>query len=202
MLDLRKVAVTGGVSCGKSQLCLFLKELGAYVVSTDKIVHQLLSPETDLGKKVTHLLGPEIIENNKIDRKAVAKKVFGNHELLKSLEMITHPEVFQEVEKQYEQCRKEKDHPLFVVEIPLLFEVGSEGWFDTTITVSANEADCIERFEASTGLSKNSYYQRMARQLPPNEKVALADIASTNDGSLEDLRYEAKKIFKQLTTNT
>ncbi len=52
MLKLRKVAVTGGLSCGKSSVCRIFKEFGAYVVSADEIVHQLLSPETDLGQEV------------------------------------------------------------------------------------------------------------------------------------------------------
>ena len=59
MLILRKVAITGGLSCGKSSVCRIFKELGAYVVSADKIVHQLLSPDTNLGQKVIKLIGPK-----------------------------------------------------------------------------------------------------------------------------------------------
>lgn len=200
MLELGKIAVTGGISCGKSQFCLFLKELGAYVVSTDKIVHQLLSPETDLGKKVIQLLGPEIIKDSKIDRAVVAKKVFTNPKLLTNLEQITHPEVFHEVEKRYEKCSKEGKHPLFVVEVPLLFEVSSEGRFDATVAVIADESRCIERFQKATGLDKEDYYERMARQLTPEEKAARADFVSYNNGSLEDLYEEAKNVYEKVTT--
>lgn len=201
MLNLKRVArvaVTGGISCGKSQFCLFLTELGAYVASADKIVHQLLSPETDLGKKVIHLLGPDILTSDAIDRKIVAKKVFRNAELLKSLEQITHPAVFQEIERQYNKCCME-NNPLFVVEIPLLFEVGAEKRFDTTVAILADEALCIDRFVNSTGLTKEDYFQRMARQLPPKEKAARANIVSLNNGSIEEFKIETKKIFKKLT---
>ncbi len=58
MLKLKKVAVTGGLSCGKSLVCRILQELGAYVVSADNIVHQLLSSDTNLGQEVIKLLGP------------------------------------------------------------------------------------------------------------------------------------------------
>ena len=58
MLKLKKVAVTGGLSCGKSSVCRIFKELGAYVVSADKIVHQLLSPDANLGQKIVQLIGP------------------------------------------------------------------------------------------------------------------------------------------------
>jgi dephospho-CoA kinase len=200
MLESKQVAVTGGISCGKSQFCLYLKELGAYVVSADKIVHQLLSHESDLGKKVTQLLGPDIIKGGKLDRSAIAKKVFRDAKLLKNLEQITHPQVFLEIEKRYKECCDKGKHPLFIAEIPLLFEVGAEHRFDTTITVLADESTCMNRFTKTTGLNEQEYHLRMARQLPSKEKAARADIVVCNDGSLEGLKAEAKKIFKQLRT--
>lgn len=200
MLKCGKVAITGGIACGKSQFCLFLMELGAYVVSADKIVHQLLSPETDLGKKVIQLLGPDILKGDIIDRSAVAKKVFSNAELLNSLEHITHPAVFQEIERQYKECCAKGLYPLFAAEIPLLFEAGAEKCFDTTIAILADEERCIDRFIKATGLSREEYFQRMTRQLSPKEKAARASIVSFNNGSLQDFKAEAKKIFKQLTT--
>ena len=78
MLRLRKVAVTGGLSCGKSSVCRIFKELGAYVVSADEIVHRLLSTKTNLGQQVISLLGKEIITNGKINRSTIAKKVFND----------------------------------------------------------------------------------------------------------------------------
>lgn len=202
MLKLKKIAVTGGISCGKSQFCLCLEEQGAYVVSADKIVHQLLSPETDLGKKVIHLLGPKIIKNGRLDREAIAKKVFNNTELLTKLEQVIHPEVFREIEKHYATSCEEGNYPLFIAEIPLLFEVGAEDRFDTTITVIASEDHCVNRFKKATKLDKEKYQQRMRRQLPPKEKAARSDIVCFNDGSLEDLKKEAERIYKQLTKIT
>src|SRR5690348_8893921 len=129
MLDLKKVAVTGGLSSGKSTVCQIFRGLGSHVISADAIVHQLLSPNTSLGQEVIKLLGVEIVINKTIDRKSIANKVFNNPQLLHQLEKLLHPAVFNEMKKEYEKA-KNFSAPLFVAEVPLLFEAGQENWFD------------------------------------------------------------------------
>lgn len=197
MLRLKKVAITGTVSCGKTLFCSFLKECGAYVVSADEIVHQQLSPDTDLGKKVITLLGPQILAEGRIDRKAVAEKVFDNPQLLEALERIIHPEVFRQIEKEYLKA-EQSNAKLFIAEIPLLFEVGADRRFDEAVAVVADENLCMERFARSTGNSKEEYQKRMSRQLPQKVKAARANHIILNDGSQENLRAEAKKLFHEL----
>ena len=76
MLKLKKIAVTGGLAAGKTTVCQLFKELGAYVVSADEIVHQMLSPDTVVGQQVVSLLGSDIVSGLGIDRKKIAAKVF------------------------------------------------------------------------------------------------------------------------------
>ncbi len=103
MLKLRKVAITGGLSCGKSSVCRILKEFGAYVVSADKIVHQLLSSDTNLGQKIVDLLGTSVLVNQKLDRSRIARIVFHDLELLKALEALVHPAVYRELNRDYQK---------------------------------------------------------------------------------------------------
>ena len=118
MLRLKKIAVTGNVASGKSTVCLFLKECGAYVVNADSIVHKLLSPETTLGKSIINLLGYDVIIDGQFDRRAIAEKVFKDYSLLKDLEKILHPEVQKEINKEYQTnlaifkktCSKQKNN--------------------------------------------------------------------------------------------
>src|SRR5262245_18488804 len=118
MLKLRTEAITGGLSCGKSSVCRILKELGAYVVSADKIVHQLLSSDTNLGQEVVSLLGPGLLVNQKLDRSRIAHIVFRDLELVQALEKLVHPAVYRELDSDY-QRQKNRSHPpsLFVAEI-------------------------------------------------------------------------------------
>lgn len=199
MLKLKKVAVTGGLSCGKSSVCQILKELGSYVVSADEVVHLLLSPETKTGQKVIELLGSDVLVNGRLDRSQIARKVFGNPELLRALEAIMHPAVIEEVKKQYsEVIKKPHSYSLFVTEVPLLFETGSDRFFDVTVTVIADPQKCQERFKDSRGYDDAEYNKRMERQLALPEKAKLADFVIGNNGSREELKENVKALFSLL----
>jgi dephospho-CoA kinase len=78
VLTLKKVAVTGGLSSGKSSVCKILKECGAYVVNSDDIVHQLLDPHTAIGQQIIELLGAGVVVDGQFDRKKIAQAVFEN----------------------------------------------------------------------------------------------------------------------------
>ena len=97
---MKAVAITGGLSCGKSSVCYFLEKLGAYVVSSDTIVHQLLSADTSLAQEVIKLLGKKIVVDQKINRSLVAQTVFENPKQLKQLEKLLHPAVYREIDGQ------------------------------------------------------------------------------------------------------
>lgn len=200
MLRLNKIAVTGGIASGKSTVCLFFKELGAYVVSADEIVHQLLlSTETPLGQKIIKLIGPDIIVHGQIDRSKVAKKVFNQPELLKALESLLHPAVYEEIKKQYHKVSQDQLFPLFIAEVPLLFESAGESFFDYTIAVIADEKRCSQRFQNALGYDEKEYDRRAARQMQQLEKKQRADFTIENNGSLTDLKMSVNDLFKKLT---
>lgn len=200
MLALRKVAVTGGLSCGKSTVCHFFSELGSKVVYADEIVHQLLKPETLLGQKVIELLGPNILTKGQIDRSKIASKVFANPKQLHSLEKLLHPIVYEEIEKEYNSAVQDKDITLFIAEIPLLFESGGNKFFDTIITITAPLEQCWERFLNSTGYEREEFDRRMANQMDPLEKAKRANYIIRNNGSLDQLKQEVNKLYETLNT--
>jgi dephospho-CoA kinase len=197
MLNLKKVAVTGGLSCGKSSVCHLFGELGAYVASADEMVHQLLSPETNVGQNVIQLIGSDIVIQNRIDRSKIAKKVFNQPELLKALEQILHPEVRDEIEKHYQKACQQGIATLFVVEIPLLFE-SSFGKYDYTVAVVANENICKERFIQKSGYPEDEYNRRMSQQLSPLEKAKRADFVIRNEGTLDQLRNAVIDVYSKI----
>lgn len=199
MLKLKKVAVTGVVSSGKSLVCHYLSEFGAYVVDSDKIVHQLLNPNTTVGQQVVELLGERILEGDKINRSRVAKIVFLNPRLLQSLENLLHPAVYKEISRQYDEVvTQQTPPPLFVAEVPLLFESSGEFFFDTTIAVVSHQEQCWERYRKSTGHEREDFNRRTACQLNQQEKVKRADFVIHNEGSKESLKNETKQIYDLL----
>lgn len=200
MLKLRKVAITGGLSCGKSSVCRFFKELGAYVISSDDIVHHLLSTDANLGQEIIKLLGTGVIANQKLDRSRIAQIVFHDFTLLKALENILHPAVYHEIEKKYQQqANQNHPPPLFIAEVPLLFESDGEKYFDYTVVVKANPEVCAERYQKSSGHALQEFEKRMSRQLPTSEKAGRADYVIENNGSLEELKQNTVELFQKLT---
>ncbi len=182
---MRKVAVTGGLASGKTSVCRILESCGAYVVSADEIVHQLLSPNTRAGQQVIALLGT-------LDRKEIAKKVFSSSDQLRALERILHPAVQQEIEKRYQQVKNQKNYTLFVAEIPLLYESDTAHFYDTVIAIIADPAFCRERFG-----SVQEYDRRMKQQYPQETKAAAANFTIVNNGDLEQLKNNVLNLFSQ-----
>jgi dephospho-CoA kinase len=203
MLGLRKIAVTGGIASGKSSVCHFFEECGAYVINTDEISHQLLSPTTDLGKKIIALLGNEVVVNNQFNRRLIAQKVFADYNLLKSLETLLHPEIRKEMEQTYNSLTTLSPNswpPFFVAEVPLLFESGYDDFFDITVTVSAPHPLAIKRLYEKTGLSREEFINRSRRLLTDKQREQKADFVLINEGSLENLRNEVVRLFQSLTS--
>jgi dephospho-CoA kinase len=197
MLKLIKIAITGGVASGKSSVCKFFEELGAYVVNADAIVHDLLRPDTDLGQQVVRQLGPDILENGKINRRILADKAFKDPQQLQKLEGLLHPAVLQKIEEHYGKATRAGKYSSFVVEIPLLFEIGAEKFYDVVVVVLADEKIAKSRFE-KTGYKKTEYDLRMSRQLSPHQKATRAHYTIHNNGSLAALQSEVSQLNQKI----
>ena len=200
MLKLRVVAVTGGVSSGKTSVCRIFKQLGAKVISADEIVHKLLTPQNPVGQQVIALLGKEIVKGEQLNRSKIAAKVFGNPLLLTALENILHPAVRARIAEEIQKEQSLGVTPLLVVEIPLLYEGGFTSDYDVTIAVVADDKECQTRFTKATGNSPEDYKQRMARQMDPKEKALRADCVIENNGTLEDLFEQTASLYNKLIT--
>lgn len=195
---MKKVAVTGDLASGKTTLCQFFKERGQYVLSADAIVHELLIPTSDLGKKVIALLGSLVVVDNKFDRKKIADIVFQDDTLLEKLERLIHPQVQKAIEMHYRKVIKEQSQcSLFVVEIPLLFEGNFENFFDVIILMTAEDALCRERYR--TRENREDYNLRGRRFIPRDEKIDRAHFVLHNNQSKQELKANFETIYEQLT---
>ncbi|AAP98564.1 putative phosphatase/kinase [Chlamydia pneumoniae TW-183] len=198
MLKLLKVSITGDLSSGKTEACQVFQELGAYVVSADEISHSFLIPHTRIGRRVIDLLGSDVVVDGAFDAQAIAAKVFYNSVLLQGLEAILHPEVCRIIEEQYHQSIQDGNYPLFVAEVPLLYEIHYAKWFDSVILVMANEDIRRERFMKKTGRSSEDFDQRCSRFLNVEEKLAQADVVVENNGTKKELHQKIEEYFYAL----
>lgn len=190
---LKKIAITGGVAVGKSTACELFKKHGAHLVNSDAIVHRLLESNPNAIEKVRNLLGDGVFTQGKIDRMKVANVVFKDPQKLRDLEKVLHPEVIKEIDGEAKKCQS----PLFVAEVPLLFEAGHEDHFDCIIAIKSTSDEAIARYKKA-GHDIEDYDRRMARQIGEEEKSKRADYTIANDGSIKQLEDKVLALMQEI----
>jgi len=188
------VAITGGIGAGKSEALAAFARHGAAVISSDEIVHRLLSDDRDVRAQLVERFGKAILDDEgEVDRGAIAEIVFADPEALEWLEGLLHPLVVQEYMGWRERLAEGDDPPpVTATEVPLLYEVGGEERFDVVVVVTAPPDVRAARTDVDTA-------EREPRLLPDSIKVAQADFAYVNDGSLEKLDDFVKGVVRELT---
>jgi dephospho-CoA kinase len=189
------VGLTGGLGAGKSEALRALAELGAATLSTDAVVHELLTGD-ELRNIVVERLGPEVAPDGQLDRALIAGRVFDDEEARAWLEGELWPRVGQRVAEWKQEVEAlDPPPPAAVVEVPLLFESGMEAAFDATIAVVADETVREERAGAR---GHGAVAERAGRQLSQTEKAQRADYEVRNDGTLGELRETLSRVLARL----
>jgi dephospho-CoA kinase len=195
-MKMVKVGLTGSIGTGKSTVAQIFKQLGAYVIDADKIVHSLLKRD-DVKKKIKDIFGDVFDDNGEVDKKKLASIVFSNPEKKKLLENILHPLVFQEIQNWLKEIEKKDPEGVAVAEVPLMIETGSYKNYDKVIVVYAPENLQLKRL-LKKGMSEEEAIKRIKSQMPIDEKVKYADIVIYNTGSIEELKKSVEDIYIRL----
>ncbi len=191
------IAVTGSFASGKSTFVEMLGELGAETVSSDEMVHELLSSDAETIRRIVERFGNDVLGEEGVDRKSLGGKVFGDEKALSDLEDILHPLVRRETDRRIEESNAE----IFVAEIPLLFEGTRSGDFDYTVAVSPSEEGRRE-WAAERGVGEDRLRGIEARQFSGEEKARRADVVIKNDGGLELLWERAVNFLDHVRWET
>lgn len=187
-----KIGLTGGIAAGKSEALKAFARLGAATLSSDAVVHELLDGEPLRGRLVERW-GPEVAAGDGLDRAKIGEIVFADPEQLTWLEAQIHPLVQKRTAEWLLSLPSDTDFA--VVEVPLLFEAGSDKAFDTTVAVVT--ADEVRR-ERAAARGHALVDEREARQLTQGEKAARAEHLIENDGSVEDLERALSALLAKL----
>jgi dephospho-CoA kinase len=189
------IGLTGGMGAGKSTALAALERLGAAVLSSDAIVHELLR-QPDVHAPIVERFGPEVAPEGALDRTALARCAFGNDADRTWLEGLLWPLVGARADAWIREVRARNPPPrAAVIEVPLLFELGEIDGYDATIAVVADEALRTQR-ASSRGHALGD--ERVARQLPQEEKARLATFVVRNDGTESDLERELSEVLGKL----
>ena len=221
-----RIALTGGIACGKSTLAKFLRELGIRLLDADDVVHELEAPGGAAVPAIVARFGAGVLAaDGSVDRPKLAGIVFADAAARRDLEAILFPLVRSRLRAFTSEAarrgrralptpgpsfsdvplvgadvlgRPPSTAPLYIAIIPLLFESHWEGDYDIILAITSPLECQIHRMMRTRGYSRVQAEARLAAQMPVAEKAARADFVVVNDSTHEHLKDEARRLVAWL----
>lgn len=190
------LGLTGSIGMGKTTTAQLFRALDVPVFDADAVVHDLYKTEAvDLIEKAF----PGTKTEDGIDRKKLGAAVIGQSEALKKLEALIHPFV-QKKRQDFIKTHQDKETPLIVLDIPLLFETNADHLCDYVIVVTA-PADLQKKRVMERGtMTEDQFEAILKKQIPDAEKRARANFVIETDYGLEHARQQVEDIVRQCQT--
>jgi dephospho-CoA kinase len=184
------IGLTGGIGCGKSSAANIFAELGAAVVDTDEIAHELAGPTGAALPAIRQAFGADYLAaDGGLDRARMRRLVFSDTGARKRLEAILHPLIHNESRARVAAARQ----PYVILVVPLLLETGAySDLIKRILVVDCDEAQQIARTTSRSGLSAAEVRAIMAAQVAGTARLAAADDVLHNNADLKRLRREAE----------
>ena len=210
-----RVGLTGGLGSGKTTVAAIFRELGAQVMEADEVARAMMLPGEAVYREIVETFGRGVLrENGMLDRSKLGKIAFAGGRLAE-LNAIVHPPVIAEQRRWMTALEKEQPDAVAIYETALLFEASraarTRDWqerFDRRILVTAPEPLRIARYvariagshpdEATRRALEAEARERMAAQMPDEEKMRLSDTIIRNDTSFEEVRRQTEAVYREL----
>ena len=189
------VGLTGGIASGKTTVSKIFKELGAKIIDAD-IKAKEISQREDIVSEIKNIFGNKILDGNgEINRNKIKEIVFSDKEKLKMLNNLIHPKVMEEFKKIKENADK---NDIIIFDIPLLFETGMDKVCDKIMLVFVDINTQIKRMIERDNITEELAVKIINSQMSLDEKLKKSEIHIENNGTIENLREKAEKIYREL----
>ncbi len=201
-----RVGLTGGIATGKTTVAAMLRELGCRVLEADKIAHQMIMPGGAAYEEVVREFGRGILTTEGlVDRPKLGAIVFADPKRLARLNAIVHPPVLEEQSRQLATFERADPYAIAVVEAALLIEAGFDKKLECLVVTWCTPEQQLARLTqqdaargAGRGLTVEQARQRIAAQMPIDEKRRRADEVIDCSGTLEHTRAQVIALFAKL----
>ncbi len=192
------MALTGGIATGKTHVRRLFERLGVPTIDADTLARDVVAPGTEGLAAIAARFGPGVIDaRGALDRKALAAIVFADAEARRDLEAIVHPPVAAATDAWFSSLDP-ASHVLAVADIPLLFETGRDREFDATVVTACDPDTQLRRVMARDGIGEGEARQRIAAQLPTEDKTRRADHVIRTDGSYDETEAQVRAVLAAL----
>jgi dephospho-CoA kinase len=186
------IALTGGISTGKSTVCNLFKLHGFLTIDADLIAHRLLDENSN---KISTMFGDKYVENGKVLRKELGKIIFSNEENKLKLEALLHPLIKEEIIKE-SRIFEEQNKPYFV-DIPLFFEKMHYPISKSLVIYTPKDIQ-VQRLMKRDNIDENEAKLKISNQMDIEEKKKLADMVIDNSQNLKHLQAEVERIIGEI----
>jgi dephospho-CoA kinase len=201
--DVLKVGLTGGMSSGKSVVGEMFVELGAHLIQSDLVGHQLMQPGEPVYEQVVNHFGAAILNPDKsVNRARLAEAAFGQPSRIEELNRIVHPAVIERENQWMAEVEQQEPHAIVIVEAALILEARAQNRFHRLLVVTCRPEQRIERWALRSKVdlesARREVTRRMAAQMPDEQKIKAADYLIDNSGSLTATRAQVEQIYIKL----
>ena len=195
------IALTGGIGSGKSSVANILAELGAAVIDTDEIAHDLTAAGQPGARAIAQEFGAGYLDaGGALDRKRMRELVFSDAAAKQKLETLLHPMIRAEVADRIARVTAitSSRPPYIVLVVPLLIETGAyRKLAQRVLVVDSDEQQQVARVVRRSQLAPAAVASIMANQASREERLRHADDIVRNDGDLATLRASVEALHQK-----
>ena len=194
-----KIALTGGIACGKSSVSQIFKKLGVSIIDLDVIAREVVIPDTKgLGELVSNF-GNTILNSDKsLNREALRQQLFDNPDNQKLIEEILHPKILEKMQTDIKKLNTQ----LVIVEVPLLVEQNLSNLFDRAIVVDCSEQNQLKRLLKRENMDGKLAKSMISTQASREQRLALNKELPTdvieNNSQIFDIERKTQDLYQKL----
>jgi dephospho-CoA kinase len=171
-----KIGITGGIGSGKTTVCRVFNIIGIPVFSADAEARKIMNTDNEIIEKIMTIAGKDIYSSGSLNRAELARKIFNSEKLLKKINSIVHPVVFEN----FKLWVNSVSGAYVIMEAAVLFESRANELVDKVITVVAPVEERIERVVRRNKLTREQVLDRIKNQMDDKDKILLSDYIINN----------------------
>jgi dephospho-CoA kinase len=194
-----KIALTGGIACGKSSVSQIFKKLGVPIIDLDVLARTVVESKSQGLIELVAYFGKGILNNDKtLNREALRQQLFKNRASQQIIEEILHPKILEKMQTDIKKLNAQ----LVVVEVPLLVEQNLTNLFDRAIVVDCSERNQLKRLLKRENMDEKLAKTMIAAQTSRKQRLALNKELPTdvieNNSEIFDIEQKTQDLYQKL----
>lgn len=187
------IGLTGPSGSGKTSLYSSAKDSGFFVINCDEVAHKLYERDS-VAELLSSVFGEDILQNGKVDRVALAKKVFAEKSSIELLNKTVLPLIIEEIKVKIDNSAQDK----ILLDAPTLFESGADKMCCKTVGVLADRSIRLERIILRDGIESEAAQRRISAEKSDDFYIQNCDFVIYNNGSTDELINNFEEVLKNI----